>query len=184
MSAARTRDTPEPTGNRRRANREAMTVSCAQETPDQPRRRREADNQATRTARSQETPDRSRRRRESVNDATEVRRRIAPAAPSAASAAAYVNFGNMDVECKNGHALRFVAERKVGSSETNPIFSNCCQGEKLIVQHITLLPDPPSLLSELLTGSTPREKGFRNNTVKYNYALCMASVHGELDEER
>ncbi len=70
-----------------------------------------------------------------------------------------------------------MAQRRVGSSEANPIFSNCCQGEKLTVKHIPLLQDPPSLLRELRTGSTPREKGFRKNIVKYNNALCMASVH-------
>ncbi len=83
------------------------------------------------------------------NGATAVRRRIAPAAPFSASAAAYVNFGNMDVECKSCHALQFAVERKVGNSEANLIFSNCFQGETLTVQHIPLLPDPPSLLREV-----------------------------------
>ncbi len=83
----------------------------------------------------------------------------------------------MDVECKYCRALRFVAERKVGSSEANPVFSNCCQGEKLTAQQIPLLQDPPSFLRELLTGSTPRDKVFRKNIVKYNNALCMALVH-------
>ncbi len=66
---------------------------------------------------------------------------------------------------------------KVGSSEANPIFSNCCQGENLSVQHITLLQDPPSFLRELFTGSIPRDKGFCKNIVNYKNALCMASVH-------
>ncbi len=72
------------------------------------------------------------KRREVVNDATIVRRRLVPDLHSAASAAAYADFGNMDVECKNCPALRFVAERKVGSSEANSIFSNCFQGESLL----------------------------------------------------
>ncbi len=79
----------------------------------------------------------------------------------------------MDVECKT----RFVAERNVRCSEANPVFSNCCQGEELNLKHIPLLQDPPSLLRELLTGSTPRDKGFRKNIVQYITALCMASMH-------
>ncbi len=91
--AARARETPEQTENRRRADREAKRAARARETPDEIYLRREANNQAKRSARAQETPDQSRRRQESVNDATAVRRRIAPAAPSPASAVAYVDFG-------------------------------------------------------------------------------------------
>ncbi len=83
----------------------------------------------------------------------------------------------MVVQCKNFHALRFMAERKVGSLEANPIFSNCFQGETISVQHIPLLQDPLSLLRDLLTASTAREKGFRKNIVIYKTAVCMASVH-------
>ncbi len=45
------------------------------------------------------------------------------------------------------------------------------------MQHISLLQHPPSLLRELLTATTPRDKGVRKNIFKYNNALCMASVH-------
>ncbi len=78
---------------------------------------------------------------------------------------------------ENCRAIRFMAERNIGDSEANPIFFNCCRSEKLTVQHIQLLQDQPSLLRELLTGSTPREKRLRKSIVKYKNALCMASVH-------
>ncbi len=55
---------------------------------------------AIRSARAQENPDQSRRRRETDNDTTAVRRRIVPAAHSTDPVSAYVNFGNMHVQCK------------------------------------------------------------------------------------
>ncbi len=74
-------------------------------------------------------------------------------------------------------ALRFMAERKVGSSEANPIFSNCCPGEKLTVQHIPLLQEPPYLLRELLTGSTPRDKGSARILLSITMLCAWLRVH-------
>ncbi len=83
----------------------------------------------------------------------------------------------MDVESRNCTALRFLAERNIGSSETNPEFSDYCQGGKLTVVNIPLLQDPRPLLQALVSGSAPRNKQFRKNIFKYNNALCIASVH-------
>ncbi len=105
MRAARARATPEKACIRRAGDNEATRFARAQETPEQARLRREAASEATRSARTLENIDQSRRRKESDNYATAVGRRIVPAAPSTASAAAYVDFGNMDVECKNCCAL-------------------------------------------------------------------------------
>ncbi len=69
-----------------------------------------------------------------------------------------------------------VCVRKVGSSEANPIFSNCC-GKAHCTEHSVAPRSRRSLPRELLTGSTLRDKGFRKNIVKYNNGLCMASVH-------
>ncbi len=113
--SARAQETPDQSQRRREANTSAMRYAHAHETPDQSRRRRGADNETTRNGPAEENPDLSRRRRETVNDATIVRRRIGPAVHSAVSTAEYVDFGNMDFECKNCRAFLFIAERKVGS---------------------------------------------------------------------
>ncbi len=84
----------------------------------------------------------------------------------AASAPAYVDFANMDVDWRNCRALRFLQERKIGSSETNPVFSNCHPGEKLTAQDIPLLQHPPRLLQDLVSGSTPRHKQFPKSIFK------------------
>ncbi len=109
-------------------------------------------------------------------NAARTQRKIVRAEQSA-GLGSYVDFGNMDVECRNCRAFRFMAERKVGSSESNPIFYNCWQGGQITAENIPLLQDPPQLLRQLLSGDTPRDKSFWKNIVKYNNALCMASVH-------
>ncbi len=154
---ARAHETPQQTYRHREADTEATRTAHARETPEQTQRRRNVADQATSTARAR-GPQRS---REAYRDATTVRRRIFPAAHSAVSNPSYVDFGNMDVERKNCRALRFVVERKIGSSEANSVFSNCCPSDKLTLQHIPLLQDPHSFLRELLTGSTPREGSAR-----------------------
>ncbi len=67
----------------------------------------------------------------------------------------------MDVECRDFRALHFFRERKIGISETNPVFSDCFQGQELTAQHIPLLWGPPLFLQELLCGSTSRENSFK-----------------------
>ncbi len=99
MRWARVQKTLEQASLRRKAITSAMRSARAQETPAQALLRREANTGAMRSARAQENPHQSRRRRASDNDATAVRPRIAPAASSTASAVAYVDFGNTDVEC-------------------------------------------------------------------------------------
>ncbi len=87
----------------------------------------------------------------------------------------------MDAECRSCSVLHFIAERTVGSSESNPVSHDCFQGRQITTENIPLLEDPPQLLRELLNGDIPLGRSFRENILKYNNALCMASVHAKWD---
>ncbi len=104
------------------------------------------------------------------------KRRINPRAENS-SAGVYADIGDMVHSCSTCKALHFIGERKKGSSVTNPLFSRCCQGGAISAGDIPLQKDPPALLRTLLTGEESRSKNFRRNIVRYNNALCMASVH-------
>ncbi len=141
----RRRLTKEQTARHRERSIQAMRAARALHTPEQAEHRRRANRENMRAARARESPQQAYLRREADNGATKVQRRIVPAGYSAASSPAYVDIGNMDVKCRNCNALRFLAERNIGSSDINPVFSICCQGGKLTFQNFSLLHDPPPL---------------------------------------
>ncbi len=66
-----------------------------------------------------------------------------------------------------------MADQTARSLNANPIFSNCCQGEKLSADNISLQQDLPLLSQELLTGNTLLDKTFRKNIFKYINPLCV-----------
>ena len=85
----------------------------------------------------------------------------------------FLDIGDMNTPCSHCGALRFVTERIKGSSTTSPRFGNCCEGGKVLFSPST---DPPALLRQLLTGTTPRDRRFRKDIRAYNNALSMGSV--------
>ncbi len=155
--AARARESPQKREARLAKNRLRMREARARRSTDEARACQQQNSQARREARSIQTPEPTSRRQEYADrNETVLSRRRFPSLDVRA-----VDFGEMDIECKNCGALHFLAERKVGSSRTNPAFSNCCQGGKLTNENIPLLRDPPQFLRELLTQSTSVARGFR-----------------------
>ncbi len=89
------------------------------------------------------------------------------------------SMGPMSVECPHCHALHFKSKRLTNSSNIRPRFGICClQGQ------IQLPPfsEPPQLLRQLLTSSTPRARNFRERIRQYNCAFAFTSVAVKVDE--
>ena len=89
------------------------------------------------------------------------------------------SLGPMSVECPHCHALHFKSKRLTNSSNIRPRFGLCClQGQ---IQ-LPPLAEPPQLLRQLLTSSTPRARNFRERIRQYNCAFAFTSVAVKVDE--
>src|SRR6202050_1525748 len=89
------------------------------------------------------------------------------------------SLGPINVEYPNCHALHCKSEKLVHSSNANPKFGVCClQGQ---IQ-LPALSEPPQLLHQLLTSSSPRARKFRDGIRQYNAAFAFTSVAVDVDQ--
>jgi len=89
------------------------------------------------------------------------------------------SLGKMDVVCPNCHALHWMSERLVNSTNQTPLFGMCCTSGKI---KLPKLADPPGEILNLLSGQDHMAKKFRENIRKYNNALAMTSLGCTVDE--
>lgn len=71
----------------------------------------------------------------------------------------------MNVCCKFCGALHFKLERLIGTSASNPYFSECCSKGKV---YFSPLPPPHPYLLQILTEPGTRDRTFQNNKRGYN----------------
>ena len=83
------------------------------------------------------------------------------------------SLGPMDVECPHCHALHFKCEKLTNSSVVNPKFGICCLQSQIQLPPIS---QPPPLLHQLLTSSTPHTQKLRDGICQYNSAFAFTSV--------
>jgi len=88
------------------------------------------------------------------------------------------SLGPMHFQCPDCPALHFKSEKLTKSSNANPKFGICClQGQ---IQ-LPSLSQPPHLLHQLLTSSTPHAQKFRDSIHQYNSAFAFTSVAIDVD---
>ncbi|XP_078438602.1 uncharacterized protein LOC144709071 [Wolffia australiana] len=80
--------------------------------------------------------------------------------------------GVMNASCASCDAKFWIQERKPGTSQQNPMFHLCCRDGKF---KLPTFPSPPSLLLELLQGTTNESKHYRNFIRAYNSAFNFTS---------
>ena len=80
----------------------------------------------------------------------------------------------MDMLCPDCNALHWKHEQLVKQLGR---FGTCCNKGKV---KIPLLPEPPAVLKELLTGDDHVAKTFRDKIRQYNSALSFTSVGAKL----
>jgi hypothetical protein len=85
--------------------------------------------------------------------------------------------GSMNIACTDCRALHWTAERVRHNGGWG--FGMCC--DHGMVQ-LDPLPEPPDELRQLLDGSDPDSKEFRDNIRQYNAALAFTSLGVEVDE--
>ncbi|XP_078440260.1 uncharacterized protein LOC144710388 [Wolffia australiana] len=86
--------------------------------------------------------------------------------------------GVMNASCASCDAKFWIQERKPGTSQQNPVFHLCCRDGKFT---LPTFPSPPSLLLELLQGTTNESKHNRNFIRAYNSAFSFTSSGANFD---
>ncbi|XP_078435043.1 uncharacterized protein LOC144706046 [Wolffia australiana] len=84
----------------------------------------------------------------------------------------------MNASCASCDAKFWIQERKPGTSQQNPLFHLCCGDGKIT---LPTFPNQPSLLLELLQGTTEESKHYRNFIRAYNSAFSFTSSGANFD---
>jgi hypothetical protein len=88
------------------------------------------------------------------------------------------DLGLMNIPCSRCHALHWAAEQ-VRHESLGLGFGICCDHGMV---RLPSFPDPPAELRELLDGTDPASREFREKIRRYNAALAFTSLGVEVDE--